>query len=539
MASWKILKLGDLLTESKIESTRPDPRKRIRVKLNLGGIEQRPELIDKEGATRYYIRKAGQFIYGKQNLHKGAFGIVPQELDNYESSSDIPAFDVNEICYPEWVFYFFKQNNFYLKLESLAQGVGSKRISTKQIYELKIALPDKDEQKKILESIYELEHQAEKLNSQIEYQLSLINKLKKVVVNEGLLGKLTNEWRQRQVTEASTSLLKKIRLQKAKLISEKKIPKEKKSFTLNTSELTYDLPDDWIWCRFGEIILDIEAGKSPLCDPQPAGLDEWGVIKISAVSWGKFLEYENKTLPLNFTPFRDKEIKAGDFILSRANTAELIARSVIVQNDVRSQLLLNDKTLRIKFTELCDLNYINYFNNSSIARSYYLTVASGTSDSMKNISREHLKLQLFPLAPSFEQKEISRILDALLNKYSQLEEQISFSKKNIWHYVNLTIGEYLQSTKELNLISNNKTLIRKEYNKQPEANIFNKLEIKRLNMELEDLLNENGKMSAINLWKMSKFQDNIDAFYAELKLKIEINATIKESEEKGFLELNK
>lgn len=107
MHDWTIFKLGDLLSESKIESLKSDTQKRIRVKLNVGGVEKRPDTKEKEGATKYYVRKAGQFIYGRQNLHKGAFGIVPNELDGYQSSADIPAFDVNEKCYPEWIYYFF------------------------------------------------------------------------------------------------------------------------------------------------------------------------------------------------------------------------------------------------------------------------------------------------------------------------------------------------------------------------------------------------------------------------------------------------
>ena len=65
MKNWEKVKLGTLLTESKIISQNPNPDNRIRVKLNLMGIEKRPLTKDKKGATKYYIRKAGQFIYGK------------------------------------------------------------------------------------------------------------------------------------------------------------------------------------------------------------------------------------------------------------------------------------------------------------------------------------------------------------------------------------------------------------------------------------------------------------------------------------------
>ena len=57
-------------------------------------------------------------------------------------------------------------------------------------------------------------------------------------------------------------------------------------------------------------------------------------------------------------------------------------------------------------------------------------------------------------------------------------------------------------------------------------------------MDLIKLLKENGKLHAEDLWKMSEYPNDIDAFYAELKTKIEIDKTIKEvTNEKGYLQL--
>ena len=58
-------------------------------------------------------------------------------------------------------------------------------------------------------------------------------------------------------------------------------------------------------------------------------------------------------------------------------------------------------------------------------------------------------------------------------------------------------------------------------------------------MELVELLKLHGKMSAISLWQMSKFEHDIDQFYQELKIQIEEMKSIKESQTKGFLELQK
>ena len=153
MSEWKKVKLGDLWKESKIESLNPDSNKRIKVKLNVLGVEKRSAKNDEKGATKYFIRKSGQFVYGKQNLHKGAFGIIPKELDNFESSSDIPAFDIIPECNPEWIYYFLKQGSFYKKLEKYSKGTGSKRIHPDKIAHLEIPFPNRKEQDKIIDQI--------------------------------------------------------------------------------------------------------------------------------------------------------------------------------------------------------------------------------------------------------------------------------------------------------------------------------------------------------------------------------------------------
>ncbi len=120
--NWRNVKLGELLTESRIPCDNPNPDRRIKVRLKVLGVEKRGLENEIEGATKQFIRKAGQFIYGKQNFHKGAFGIIPKELDGFESSADLPAFDVSKECLPEWLFYFFKCGNHYLELKKIARS---------------------------------------------------------------------------------------------------------------------------------------------------------------------------------------------------------------------------------------------------------------------------------------------------------------------------------------------------------------------------------------------------------------------------------
>lgn len=157
--NWNIIPLSKVLKESAVLANNPDKNRRITVRLNCKGVEKRGvSAIEEEGATTYYTRKSGQFIYGKQNLHKGAFGIVPVDLDGFESSQDLPAFDIDtDEMFGEWLVYFLRKGNYYTRLLDKAKGTGSKRIHEDIFLLQEIPLPKKPVQEKIISKVKLLE----------------------------------------------------------------------------------------------------------------------------------------------------------------------------------------------------------------------------------------------------------------------------------------------------------------------------------------------------------------------------------------------
>lgn len=185
--SWEFKKVGDLIVESKEKAINPDLNKRITVRLNLKGVEKREvSNIEKEGATTQYIRKQGQFIYGKQNLHKGAFGLIPKELNGYQSSTDIPSFEFKNGVNAEWFYYYFSRENFYRNLENISSGTGSKRIQPKELFKIKIHFPSYEEQ----ESLSEIFNRISNEISLHEKELAELKKQKQGLMQLLLTGKV-------------------------------------------------------------------------------------------------------------------------------------------------------------------------------------------------------------------------------------------------------------------------------------------------------------------------------------------------------------
>ena len=90
----------------------------------------------------------------------------------------------------------------------------------------------------------------------------------------------------------------------------------------------------------GALLERIEAGKSFRCHGRPADDEEWGVIKVSAMTWGSFDERENKAVLSSALADPRWEVKPGDLLLSRANTTEYVGASVLVDR-CRPRLLLS------------------------------------------------------------------------------------------------------------------------------------------------------------------------------------------------------
>ena len=122
----------------------------ITVRLHGNGVCKSSAENLQLGATQYNRRRAGQLIYGKQNFHNGAIGIVPISLDNGITSKDIPSFDIDEMkCNSVYLLAQLQSPQYYKPAEALTTGTGSKRLKEETFLKMPIVLPNKREQDNI------------------------------------------------------------------------------------------------------------------------------------------------------------------------------------------------------------------------------------------------------------------------------------------------------------------------------------------------------------------------------------------------------
>ena len=182
---------------------------------------------------------------------------------------------------------------------------------------------------------------------------------------------------------------------------------------ISEAEIPFQIPEGWALARLGDVLADIQPGWSPQCEGRPRVGAEWGVLKVSACSWGRFLPEENKALPAGMEVPPDIEVQPGDWIISRANTTELVGRSVLAF-ECPPHLLLADKTLRLVPMPGFSPRWGNLVNHAPSSRAHYAAKAGGTSASMRNISQEVIRNLVIAIPPIEEQDRIYAKFETLM-----------------------------------------------------------------------------------------------------------------------------
>ena len=156
---WEERQLGEFLTESRIIGNDGSVAKKLTVKLWGNGVFEKAETIKGSASTQYYKRKAGQFIYSKLDFLNQAFGIIPDHLDGFESTVDLPCFDVDAGLNPRFLLEYIQRKDFYERFGEIADGGRkAKRIQVESFLSFPIAVPEQtEEQQKIADCLTSLD----------------------------------------------------------------------------------------------------------------------------------------------------------------------------------------------------------------------------------------------------------------------------------------------------------------------------------------------------------------------------------------------
>lgn len=92
----------------------------------------------------------------------------------------------------------------------------------------------------------------------------------------------------------------------------------------------------------------LEQGWSPVCEAAVAEPSEWGVLKTSAVSSGRFIATENKRLPDDQPPHPRWRVSDGDLLMTRGSGSRTAVGQVAVASTDGRKLMISDLVYRLR-----------------------------------------------------------------------------------------------------------------------------------------------------------------------------------------------
>ena len=189
------------------------------------------------------------------------------------------------------------------------------------------------------------------------------------------------------------------------------------------------VPRGWSDYRINDLLEGLESGVSVNGENRQLCPDEKGVLKVSAVSYGTFDPKAVKAIEIESELKRAKtHPKKDQVIISRSNTEYLVGASAYVDRDYK-ELYLPDKLWQTIPKLNTSMKWLSYFLSSEHARYTLSNLATGTSGSMKNITKgEFLSLKV-ATPPYIEQCKIANILGTWDKAISTTERLIDNSKQ--------------------------------------------------------------------------------------------------------------
>lgn len=436
--------IGDFLNRIKrpVKLVDDQDYKLVTIKMNHNGVVLR-EL--KKGAlikSNMYQVKKGDFILSGIDARNGAFGIVPPELDGAIVTNDFWYFEIDESIISKRLFLELTATTWFDEICKRGSDGTTQRIRLQKdkFFNQSVLLPEGNEQEELLEKILSFKKGQSHIDSEIINQKELTTQLKQSILQEAIQGKLTEKWRKQNPNlEPASELLKRIKAEKAQLVKDKKIRKEKPLPPISEDEIPFELPKGWAWCRFQDIC-NFNIGKTPAskqADYWSKGIYNW--LSISDMNHLGYIERTTKKITQ----------KAVDEVFS-------------TQEKVQPNTLLMSFKLTVGKVSI---NKIPLYHNEAIISIFpyqgvlqeflfkLITPITELSISKKvlmgqTFNSKSLATMLIPLPPEAEQRSIVAQLSAHLNKVDALESEITQSEQHAQMLMQAVLKEAFESKKE-------------------------------------------------------------------------------------------
>lgn len=338
----------------------------VTVRLWGKGVCKRDEISGSDiKSGKRFVVKENQFIISKIDARHGAYGLIPKELNAAVITSDFPSYNLDTTrILPQYFQWIFSQKKFIELCKNASSGTTNRiRLNESKFLDLEIALPPIDKQEEIIKRLNKDSNTLRMIQECNTKNQEFVQNLRQVILQEAVSGKLVPQY---PTDEPASELLKEIKTEKEKLITEKKIKKEQPLPPISEQEIPFTLPKGWEWIRLGTIAGLITKGSSPRWQGVNYVKKNEGILFITSENVGSFkMDLTNeKYVEKKFNVIEPRSIlKNGDFLMNIVGAS--IGRTAIF-NLGRENVNINQAVCLIRLCgNFLNKDYLLYFFNSN------------------------------------------------------------------------------------------------------------------------------------------------------------------------------
>ena len=371
------------------------------------------------GYVKSYNREGPYPIIGRQGALCGNIKYAKGKFYATEHAVCVETFAQTNV---KWACAFLEA----LNLNQYATATAQPGLAVANINTVLIPLPPKNEQQRIVDSLFSLQPFIKAYAKKI-YELNFLNQqfselLKKSILQEAVKGKLVP---QNPSDEPAFVLLERIRAEKERMIQEGKIKRNKHESVIYgrdnshyeklngierciDDEIPFEIPETWCFCRLGTILYKLTDGTHSRPKYVEAGIP---FISVKDVSSG-ILDFSNCKF---ITDIEHKELykrcnpEYGDILLTKVGTTGI---PIIVNTTDEFSLFVSVALLKFN-QNLMNNEYLVHLINSPLVQKQAEENTRGVGN--KNWVMRDISNTLIVIPPL---KEQYRIVEKLRNTFN-------------------------------------------------------------------------------------------------------------------------
>jgi type I restriction enzyme S subunit len=337
--------------------------------------------------------------------------------------------------------HFINSSSFRFDIHSLQSGSTRKRISRGNLSTLKLPVPPRAEQTRIVAKLEELLSDLDAGVAELKAAQKKLAQYRQSLLKAAVEGALTAEWRAKHTPpETGAQLLERILQERrarweakqlAKFAEQGKTPpkdwqkKYPEPVPPDTTDLP-ELPEGWVWASVDQLSESVRNGLSKTPNTEQRGFP---IFKINAV----------RPMAVNFAAIKHIDIEegeaaeywveVGDVLATRYNGSVDLLGVFGMVKEVHERTLHPDKLIRMKPVLGAGLGaWLEVCGNVGVSRKHLVSRVKTTAG-QTGISGEDLKKTPIPLAPLGEQEAALMLLEERLASIQELERPTVLSLK--------------------------------------------------------------------------------------------------------------